>query len=71
MSRILKRGMELDESIIGRLWRIIDRPMLLERIEFEYIAKYGECRHETILAELSNLETDGKIKRIKQGVYEP
>jgi len=71
MSAVFKRNMELGDSIAGRLWRIIDREMSVEQIEFEYIAKYGECNHDTLLVKLSDLDVEGKINRVKQGVYEP
>jgi hypothetical protein len=71
MSRVMKRDMELADTVAGRLWRIIDRPMTIDAIEFSYVAMHGPCNRDTMLAELHNLEAARKINRISQGVYEP
>lgn len=71
MSRVFPEQVETKETIAGRIWRLIDRPMSIETIELKYVAKYGQLKHETLLAELHNLEAARKINRIYQGLYEP
>lgn len=67
----MRYAFAIEENVAARLWRIIDREMTIDEIEFEYVARHGHCNRATLLSELSLLEVSGSINRIKQGVYEP
>lgn len=59
------------DTILQRLENIVveNSPISTERIEFEYVAKYGPLKVRTMHSLLSNLYHQGLVARIHNGLY--
>lgn len=44
-------------------------PLNIEKIEYEYIAKYGEVNRQTLSSTLRKMKDLGYLSKCKRGVY--